>query len=65
MNIETQLLNALKARQAEFALEALKKPQNRDAFEYGHRVGVIDGLEHAIHTLLVLLDEEKNGDKDL
>ncbi len=65
MNVEQQLLNALKAEQARFAIEALKKPQNRDAFEYGHRVGVIDGLERAINVLLNLLDEEKNSDRDL
>ncbi len=65
MNIETQLLNALKAEQARFATEALKKPQNRDAFEYGHRVGVLDGLERAVNVLLKLLDEEKNSDPDL
>lgn len=65
MNIETQLLNALRAEQARFATEALRKPQNRDAFEYGHRVGVLDGLERAVNVLLTLLDEEKNGDNDL
>lgn len=65
MNLETTLLNRLKAEQARFALEALRKPQNRDAFEYGHRVGVVDGLECAVNVLLSLLDEEKNSDNDL
>ena len=65
MNLETQLLNALKARQADFALQALKKPQNRDTFEYGYRVGVVAGYEAAIDVLLNLLDEEKNSDNDL
>ncbi len=65
MNLETTLLNRLKAEQARFALEALKKPQNRDAFEYGHRVGVVDGLEQAVNVLLSLLDEEKNSDRNL
>ena len=65
MNIETQLLNALKAEQARFALEALKKPQNRDTFEYGYRVGVVAGYDAAVSVLLKLLDEEKNSDPDL
>lgn len=65
MSIEQQLLNALKAEQARFALEALKKPQNRDTFEYGYRVGVVAGYEAAVNVLLKLLDEEKNSDPDL
>ena len=52
-------------RQAEFALEALQKPQNRDAFEYGHRVGMMAGIEESINVLLNLLDEEKYSDNDL
>lgn len=63
--IDTRLFNALKAEQQRFALEALRKPQNRDAFEYGHRVGVVDGLEAACNLLLSLLNEEKNSDSDL
>ena len=65
MNIPSALLNALKTEQTRFALEALQRPQNRDAFEYGHRVGVVDGFEAAINVLLKLLDEEKNSDNDL
>jgi hypothetical protein len=63
--IETRLLNALKAEQQSFALEALRKPQTRDAFEYGHRVGVIAGYEAAINVLLQLLKEERDSDPDL
>ncbi len=65
MNFETQLLAQLKAKQQEFALKALGRPQERDAFEYGYRVGVVAGYEAAINVLLQLLDEEKHGDKDL
>ena len=65
MNLETRLLNALKAEQARFAIEALKKPQTRDTFEYGYRVGVVAGYEAALNVLLSLLDEEKNSDPDL
>ena len=65
MNIESKLLNLLKANQAEFALEALIRPQDRDTFEYGYRVGVVAGYEAAMDVLLNLLDEDKNGNFDL
>jgi len=63
--IEQVLLNKLKAEQARFALEALQRPNQRDAFEYGYRAGVIAGLDNAVGILLKLLDEEKHGDRDL
>jgi hypothetical protein len=59
MNFETQLLHRLKAAQANFALEALQRPAQRDAFEYGHRVGVVDGYEASINLLMSMLEEEK------
>lgn len=65
MNVADRLLNALKAEQQSFALEALRKPQTRDTFEYGYRVGMVAGYEAAINVLLKLLDEEKNLDNDL
>jgi hypothetical protein len=65
MNFETQLLARLKAAQQEFALEALKRPVERDAFEYGYRVGLMAGYEASINVLLNLINEEKYGDKDL
>jgi hypothetical protein len=65
LNTETKLLNRLKAQQQQFAVDALRRPQDRDAFEYGYRVGVIAGYEAAIDVLLKLLDEEKNSDNDL
>lgn len=65
MSLETKLLNALKAEQQQFALQALKRPVERDAFEYGYRVGTIAGLESAVNVLLKLLDEEKHVDNDL
>ena len=65
MNIESKLLNLLKANQAEFALEALKRPQDRDTFEYGYRVGMVAGYEAAIDVLLNLIDEDENGNNDL
>jgi hypothetical protein len=65
VNLETKLLNALKAEQQQFALQALKRPVERDAFEYGYRVGTIAGLESAVNVLLKLVDEEKHLDDDL
>jgi hypothetical protein len=65
VNIETKLLNKLKVEQQMFAVEALKKPQTRDAFEYGYRVGMVAGYEAAINVLLNLIDEDKHRDNDL
>ena len=65
MNIEAVLLNRLKASQASFALESLKRPQNRDAFEFGYRVGVVSGYDAALDVLFTILEEEKNSGNDL
>lgn len=65
MNFETKLLNRIKAAQQQFAADALKRPQQRDAFEYGYRVGVVAGYEAAIEVLLKILEEDKNSDNDL
>jgi hypothetical protein len=65
MNISSLLLNRLKADQQQFAVEALRRPQTRDTFEYGYRVGMVAGYEAAINVLLKLLDEEKNSDNDI
>ena len=64
MNVD-QLFNRLKADQQSFALDALRRPQTRDAFEYGYRVGMVAGYEAAINVLLQLLKEEKDSDSDL
>ena len=61
---EAKLLNRLKAEQQQFSVDALKRPQERDAFEYGYRVGVVAGYEAAINALLKLLEEEKTGGND-
>jgi hypothetical protein len=63
--IEAKLLNRLKVEQQQFSVDALKRPQKRDAFEYGYRVGVVAGYEAAINALLKLLEEEKTGGNDL
>ena len=61
---ETKLLNLLKQSQFQFSVDALKRPQERDAFEYGYRVGVVAGYEAAINVLLKLIEEEKSGGND-
>jgi len=65
VNFETKLLNRIKAAQQQFSVDALKRPQQRDAFEYGYRVGVVSGYEAAIEVLLKILEEDKNSDNDL
>lgn len=65
MNFETKLLARLKEKQQEFALDALRRPQQRDAFEYGYRVGLVAGYEASINILLQLLNEEQYGEQDL
>jgi hypothetical protein len=65
VRIEDVLLHRLKAAQASFALESLKRPQNRDSFEYGYRVGVVSGYDAALDVLFTILEEEKNSGNDL
>jgi len=60
-----KLFNRLKADQQSFALDALRRPQARDAFEYGYRVGVVAGYETAINLILQLLKEEEESGSNL
>jgi hypothetical protein len=64
-SLADNLLDSLKAEQQQFALESLHRPQTRDAFEYGYRVGVVAGYDASIKLLLDLLNEEEYGDNDL
>ena len=59
---ESMLLNLLKEEQAKYALTALRHPNQRDAFEYGYRVGVLAGLEQAVTVLLKSVEEENSRD---
>ena len=65
MNLETMLLNRLKAEQQGYALEALRRPQTRDTFEYGYRSGVVAGLAAAENILINLIKEAEHGNNDL
>jgi hypothetical protein len=60
-----KLFNRLKADQQSFALDALRRPQARDAFEYGYRVGMVAGYETAINLILQLLKEEEESGSNL
>lgn len=64
MRIEV-LLQRLKAEQARVAVEALKTPTGRDAFEYGRAVGFYAGLEHAERVLIELVAEKERQGFDL
>lgn len=59
---ESVLLGKLKDEQAKYALQAMRQPDKRDAFEYGYRVGVMAGLEQAIGVLLKSVEEENSRD---
>ena len=65
MNFADRLLNQLKEQQQQFALEALSRPQARDAFEYGYRSGTVAGIEAAIDIIINLVNEEKFGNNDI
>jgi len=62
---ESQFLNLLKINKSNFALDALRRPIDRDNFEYGYRVGMVAGYEEAINLLLQHLSEEEYSDNDL
>jgi len=65
VNFPEQMMARLKAAQSAFAIDALRRPQQRDTFEYGYRVGVVEGYEAAINVLIQLLKEERDGDRDI
>lgn len=55
---EARLLHLLKEEQSRFAVQALRQPAQRDAFEYGHRVGFYAGLEQAVTVLLKAIEAD-------
>jgi len=58
---ESAFLNMLKAKQASYALEALRAPSQKNSFEYGVHAGTVKGLEMAINLLIETISEEKYG----
>jgi len=58
--LDANFVRLLTEEQATFALEALKKPNLGNDFEYGYRCGVVLGMEIAKNKFINLLNEEKN-----
>ena len=58
MATEAQIIARIKAEQHEHAVTALSRPEKRDAFEYGYRVGIMEGLRKAEELLLKIVREE-------
>jgi hypothetical protein len=56
-------LSGLWGIQADHALEALREPRERDAFEYGERCGVQAGLLRAEQLLAEVLKTENDERK--
>ncbi len=59
---EAHLLHLLKEEQVKFAVQALKQPAQRDAFEYGHRAGIYAGLDLAIALITRTLEDANTKD---
>jgi len=64
MTDESMILLRLENLKSTYALDALRAPVDKDAFEYGLRVGAIKGIELAIEKLQELFDEFKKADTD-
>ncbi len=62
---DVELLNRLLAAQQSYALDALKQPGGTSEFDYGVRVGVVQGYERAINMMLQMYDEAKSDKDDL
>ncbi len=57
------VINAILAKKAEVALEALERPVGQDLFAYGRLVGIIAGLNMA-HDLVVEMIADRHA-KDI
>ena len=53
-------LGKLKSMQTSYPKEALQKPSDKSAFEYGKHCGVLEGLLLAERLLLKTVEDEKN-----
>lgn len=62
--LDENFVRRLEDEQANFAVEALKKPNLGNSFEYGYRCGIVLGLEVAKNKYIELLNEER-GDRDV
>ena len=50
---------------AEFAADALRAPQGKEAFDYGRSVGVYAGLEQARQILIDTVRDADARDRDI
>ncbi len=60
-----QLIARLKAEQAQYAQDALRNPGDKTEFEFGRRVGHLEGIDRALSVLLGLLEEGRREDDPL
>lgn len=59
MNVP-RIIMQLQKEQAELAAAALRRPNSRDAFEYGRVSGQYAGLERAIEIIMSTMKEEED-----
>ena len=59
-SVLSRYLGLLKSEQSDYAVDALKNPKERDAFEYGERCGTLAGLVRAEQLLVTALGEEND-----
>ncbi len=62
---ELEFLARLRRKREQYALEALESPGEKSAYEYGYRVGVVDGFKRAIDELMQELADERDKDDRL
>jgi hypothetical protein len=60
---EQQLVHQLKELSQTFAAESLKKPVDKDAFEYGLVCGTVQGIAKAEELILKLLRGEDQSER--
>ena len=56
------LLRRLEDEQKTLAIEALSRPQGKDAYDYGRVVGIYAGLEQAKNLILDTMAEKEAKD---
>ncbi len=61
--VDQQLIRKLQELSANYAVEALKRPVNKDSFEYGEHCGVIKGIAMAEELILKLLNGEESSER--
>jgi len=62
--LEATFVRLVEQEQAKFAVEALRKPNLCNSFEYGYRSGIVTGMEIAKNQFIDLLNEERGKDDE-